>query len=489
MARPWQIKPWPYVRRDGDKSWRIGYRDDKGKTRAKAFTTARAARTWTRDYSAAERRGIESLRRFLADEAHAGTTGAKGSQAATEQAAPSPASPPGRPLGEVVSLFLHHNRPEAQGGLAVTTHRTFSCLANRHLLGEPGQDRRHRPLPPYPHAERIAAAPAASFNGPEAPRAYREEMIRAGITLSNRQHVWVVLSSCLSWAAVTDLVPEIRTNGCKLANEQQTSKRRSSRRGGTGVAAQPRPARQGQGAESWALSALAVEHIRARMLLRTKQRSPVLPWRDAVTVSLQYGLGTRNGETFALRWASLGEEAMDILESLAAGHLDEGKTYSSTPRQTTIPSLLFEDLAHWRRLLVRHGHPTQPHDFILPGDLAGKRYGKRDERLGGVHYTKEQQSKWGQKFLRPAVEWVAANVEGMAGIAEATEYSLRRGTITARLRSEDPGIVVAECGTSLEVASRHYSFALRGYRHAPGCSHDELWREAREHVSSLALAA
>ena len=90
-------------------------------------------------------------------------------------------------------------------------------------------------------------------------------MISAGISLAVRQHVWRALSACLSWAAGSPLVPEIKTNGCLLANEQRVNKRRSARRGGTGIATSDhRTPRQGADAESWALSALAVEHIRRR---------------------------------------------------------------------------------------------------------------------------------------------------------------------------------------------------------------------------------
>lgn len=77
---------------------------------------------------------------------------------------------------------------------------------------------------------------------------------------------------------------------------------------------------------------------------------------------------------------------------------------------------------------------------------------------------------------------VAETVEGMANIAGAKPYSLRRGGMTARVRSEDAQMVVGECGTSLDMLNRHYSFALAEYRRKGPQPFDEIWREAREKV-------
>jgi integrase len=219
------------------------------------------------------------------------------------------------------------------------------------------------------------------------------------------------------------------------------------------------------------------------MLQREEQRSMLLPHRDAVLTSLQFGLGARNQEVFALRWGNVHTETIEILEALAWGALDEGKTYSSTPRMTTMPSTLREDLDAWKRVLKQHGRSTRPEDFIISGDLAGARYGVPDPRTGACHFTRNQSQKWNAKYFRPAVEAVAKSVKGMDGIAGATEYALRRGCITARLRAEDPQIVAGECGTSLVMLDRHYSFALAEHRREPGRPLDIVWREAREKVT------
>ncbi len=467
MAKPWRMKPWPYLRKDKRKSWRVGFYDHEKVVRGKAFPTSRAARTWMSEYIDAERRGKDSLMRFLLD------LDAKEANAPHE----------GRVIGEVIVLYLALNRPEDNAGLAPSTYTGYLQRANRHLLGHEGFNKKHESLPPFPHAQKLAMTPAAEFNAPDAPRALYKGMVRAGISLSVRQHVWVVLSACLSWAAGSELVPEVKTNGCLLANEQKVNKRRSARRGGAGIASSDhRARRQGADVESWALSALAVERIRAKMLRRTDQRNILLPHRDAITVSLQFGLAARNQEVFGLRWANMGEEMMQILEVVSWGILDEGKTYNSTPRQTTMPRILIEDLKAWKRLLEATGHPTRPEDFIISGDLAGRQYGERDPRTGGCHYTRNQAGKWGPKFFTPTVKKVALEVEGMAGIHEATEYSLRRGGITARLRSEDPQTIAAECGTSFQMLDRHYSFALEEYHRQPARPLDAIWREARSKV-------
>lgn len=53
--------------------------------------------------------------------------------------------------------------------------------------------------------------------------------------------------------------------------------------------------------------------------------------RDAMVVSLQYGLGARNQEVWGLRWASLAGEFAWVMEVLSSGQLTEwGKTEHST---------------------------------------------------------------------------------------------------------------------------------------------------------------
>jgi integrase len=255
---------------------------------------------------------------------------------------------------------------------------------------------------------KIAATPIGTFNTPEVVRALADALTRAGASTHTRTKVIRTLSAVLSWAAHSSLVPELQTNGALLAGAHQGSRRRSVRRGGAGL---PTPARIGRrhGAEvqNWALSPLAVEHIRARLLTRQVDRNPIVPYRDAMIVSLQFGLACRNQEAYGLRWGNLGSDFIDIIEVLSWGEIDEGKTAGSTPRRSNIPSLLVEDLATWKATLSRVGYRTEDNDFIIAGNLAGEQYGKRDPRTGGCHFTKNQATGWGSKYLRVAVNEVA----------------------------------------------------------------------------------
>jgi hypothetical protein len=124
----------------------------------------------------------------------------------------------------------------------------------------------------------------------------REQMLREGVAKGTRKQAWRVLSATLSWAASSNLVGEIQTNGCSFAPEPRGNIRRSLRSGGTGY--EPGPRRHGPLVPAWALSPQAVEAIRAQMLARAVGREPILARRDAMIVSLQYGLCARNQEVW-----------------------------------------------------------------------------------------------------------------------------------------------------------------------------------------------
>jgi hypothetical protein len=302
-------------------------------------------------------------------------------------------------------------------------------------------------------------------------------MQRAGVSKPSRDHAWAVLSAALSWAAASRMVPEIQTNGCSLANESRVKRRRSMRHGGTGYAPIRRPS--GMGVASWALSPQAVEAIRTQMLLRVKPHNPLLAHRDAIVVSLQYGLCARNQEVWGLRWASLDGEFAWVLEVLSGGQLEEwGKTEHSTKRRTAMPSLLQEDLHEWRAALTHASHPARDVDFILPGNLTGPQHGVRDAKTGACHVSESQAHSWGASSFTPAVEKVAQRPE-LAPILGATPYALRRGGISLRLRAEDPQTVASECGTSPRMLNDHYAYAIQDLRRHPPRLADIEWRAAR----------
>ena len=183
------------------------------------------------------------------------------------------------------------------------------------------------------------------------------------------------------------------------------------------------------------------------MLLRVNTRREILTQRDAMVVSLQYGLGARNQEVWGLRWASLAGEFAWVMEVLSSGQLTEwGKTEHSTQRRTALPGVLREDLVEWRAALRGAGHPARELDFIIPGDLSGAGHGALDPRTGACHFSENQARSWGARFFTPAVKKVAQRPEFFP-ILGATPYSLRRGGISLRLRAEDPQTVASECGT------------------------------------------
>jgi integrase len=215
------------------------------------------------------------------------------------------------------------------------------------------------------------------------------------------------------------------------------------------------------------------------MLLRTKERDPILALRDATVVSAQYGLAARNQEIWGLRWSSIEEDFAEILEVISWGELDEyGKTNKTTERRASVPQVMWEDLQQWRAALRAWGHPARDVDFVFPGDLGGKKWGVVDPETGAVHLSMNQCKKWSGKFMTPAVRKVAERDEFRA-IRGATPYSLRRGGISARLRAEDSQIVAEECGTSLEMLDRHYAFALHDLRRFGPRPFNDVWSAVR----------
>jgi hypothetical protein len=302
-------------------------------------------------------------------------------------------------------------------------------------------------------------------------------MRQAEVAPSIRRRAWVVMSAALSWAARSQAIPEIQTNGCLLANERTANRRRSARRDGTGYA----PAARRRPLARWALSPRAVEAIREQMLLRVEQRDPLLAHRDAIIVSLQYGLAARNQEIWALRWTSLIGELAWVTEVLTSGHIEEwGKTENSTHRRTAIPGILQDDLTEWRA-----GGPPEPrtprprHRLHHPGNLTGAHHGVRELETGACHLGEAQAKTWRRRCFTPAVQKVAERPE-LARILGATPYALPpRRHISLRLRTEDPQTVARECGTSLQMLNSHYAFAIEDLRQHEPRPADVEWRAAR----------
>jgi hypothetical protein len=451
---------WPYVAKSGRKSYRVGFRDHDAVVRSKAFPSVKLANEWTQEYIATERRGAHSLRRFLLD---LDARDASGDTA-------------GKTIGDVIQLYFAFNAPETADGLSASTFRTYRHSAARHLLGMPGAAKGKR-QPPAAYAVTFAGRSATEFNGPEAPRALREAMKHAQAGPSARAHAWRVLSAVLSWAANSELVPEIKSNGCLFANEKIGNRRKSMRstQGRTSVR------RHGDEIHSWALSAMAVELIRAEMLEGTHHSQPVLAHRDAIVVSLQFGLALRNQEVYGLRWLSFDDNMRArITEVLSRNQLDDqAKTAHATGRTARVPAVLTADLAMWRAALREHGHPARDVDFVVPGDLTGPHNGIREPNTGACHMSSNQAQQWRARCMKPSVEAVAGSDASFAHMHGATPYSLRRGGISARLRAENAQSVASQCGTSLEMLSQHYSYEIDGFEHVGPQPLDQQWRKAR----------
>jgi integrase len=470
VARPWKKNnEWPYHRkRDGKKSYRVGYFDHEKVRRTKSFPSAKAAKTWMDGYVEAERFGPFSLRAFLLDEA------------AREAAGPTG----GRNLAEIVLMWLAMDATtSSESGLAEATYHRYKSIASRHILGNKTTTAKGEELPALPYAVDVAALPIEAFNEPMAPRAYREAMRRAKVPKPTQSAAWKVLSSCLSWAASSNLVPELQTNGCILANESKSGSQRRSMRGGL-QQSKSRP--RGKHIPSHALSPRAVELVRVKLGQRIAERDPLLAHRDQMIVSLQYGLAARNQEIWGLRWECFDKTSCTFNEVISWGQLSfEGKTEGSTERTVhNVPSLLLADLANWKKALEARGLPTRPNDFIISGDLGDKQWGVRDPKTDACHYSRNMCQKWGPKYLKPAVEKVAkaGEKDGYPEILGATPYSLRRGGISLMLRTIDAQTVAAITGSSIEMLGRFYAYSLIDLVDKPLRAPDIEWRAARKEV-------
>lgn len=109
-----------------------------------------------------------------------------------------------RTIAEVLELYLAINaHPRNEGGLAPSTYERYEQAIGLRLLGKArlrlqGGTRR---APRY--AVTVASVPAMRFNQPQAPRAWREDMLIAGVPKPTRDKAWSVLSAALSWAATS----------------------------------------------------------------------------------------------------------------------------------------------------------------------------------------------------------------------------------------------------------------------------------------------
>jgi integrase len=471
MRVPWKKSGgWPYEGPRG-KSWQLGYRDHEGRVRAKSFKTKSDAGIWFKTYVKADRQG--GLREFLVG--------------------PGPGAPrqESAPVAELLLDWLATDaHPDSPGGLTRSTWESYRSVVSRHIIGNP-VERELKKTGEIVEVEpgikalgdedgySIGQLPAVQLETADVLKRWVKAMRKAGVSATTEARAWKVLSSALSWAVEEDSWP-LSANGC-LTMQRRRGMRRASRRAGTGAVRRQATGRRRDDLASWALSPVAVERIRLAMLERLEQRLPLLALRDATVVSVQYGLGMRNQEVWALALGDVAGRRATIREVLSYGTLDAGKTAGATgpSRRPVIDALLADDILAWKTALRAHGYGTHDVDFLLRGDLGG--HGAPDG-----HMTGSQAHKWAVKYFTPAVRRVAERwPEEHGDIVGATPYSLRRGMISLRIRAgEDRQTIAKQCGTSVEMLERSYSFVIEDLE-------DEGPKPAEEerlHARQVALA-
>ena len=257
--------------------------------------------------------------------------------------------PDATPIGELILEWLATDaHPDSTGGLARQSWDTYRSVASRHIIGNPIEQLIKKtgeiaevasPIKPLGHkgGYAIGDRPIADFESADVLKRWVQAMRAAGVTRATEAKAWTVISSALSWAIEDDSWP-ISINGC-LTMQRRRGMRRASRRAGTGAARQVAAGKRRNDLPSWALSPLAVERIRLVMLERLGQRPSLLALRDALAVSVQYGLAMRNQEIWALTFGDVAGRRATVREVLSYGALDVGKTEGATgaradPRST-----------------------------------------------------------------------------------------------------------------------------------------------------------
>lgn len=464
MKTPWK-KPgrWPLLTKGGQKRWHLGYRDHEGVVRSRAFATQQDATAWKKAYVEAERHS--RLREFL--------LGTDAPELRSDDT----------PLREVVLDWIARDaHPENLGGLAPQTYHSYRSIASRHIFGNPTRNSKGQVVAAGV-SYGIGHLPVAEFSMTVHLKVWLRAMRAAGVGPQLELRAWAVLSAALSWAVEEPEYP-IEVNGCALM-QRKRAQRRASRRAGTGAEPAGSLGKRRSSLQCWALAPQAVERIRHVMLERRERRSALLALRDATVVSLQYQLGCRNQEVWALRLADIEGKRAHIVEVLSYGELDAGKTATSIDRRPPISRLLRDDLDHWLEALNCAGYSMDPDAFLFPGSLGGAHHGHPKG-----HMTNSQAKKWGPNFFNPAVDAIAERWPKLSAVRGATPYALRRGGISLRLRAgEDRQQVADECGTSVAMLDRHYSFALEDLRDlGPRSAENEL-RAARRAVFGTSLRA
>lgn len=248
----------------------------------------------------------------------------------------------------------------------------------------------------------------------------------------------------------------MRANGARSVRHNRRRSRRLSASAASPVGHHEGAARR----KAWAISpeAFAALH-RGALDRRTPGRPLWMPARDAIVVSMLYGLGLRPQELFGATFRQVSRGRFRVAQVLTKGR---GAPGSAKPvgriiaaaktaegvRTMTMRAWLHEELREWRGCLVGEGLPAGDDDFIVPGAAPDG------------HYTLEQQHNF-IRDIKACGRVAAARDPEMSFLLKVTPYSLRRGHVSLRiLAGEDIKRIADECGTSTAMIHRHYLHEL-----------------------------
>ncbi len=392
--------------------WRIGYRDEQGVERTRGgFLRQSHASDWYRRLEQARSQG--RLKQFLDEDA-------------------------GLPTEQVETLhdfMVDWFRLDAAPELATATAMTYLHVYNKHVRPLAG----HRPLEhfelPAPVSEVLAL------------------MAAAGVGQATRDNARKVLSSAFGWGVE---LGRMRANGAR-------SIRRNRRRSRRLTAAEARPAGHRDIAvrrKAWAVSPEAFAALHGGALdRRTPGRPTWMPERDAIAMSMLYGLGLRPQELFGATFRQASASRFRVAQVLTkatdgpGSNKPVGRIISAAKTAEGVRSMamrlwLYEELERWRELLRSVGLPAGDDAFLIPGAAAGG------------HYTLEQQHNF-IRDIKACGRLAAERDADMRFLTKATPYSLRRGHISLRvLAAEDIKRIADECGTSTAMIHGHYLHEL-----------------------------
>ena len=423
-----------YETRQG-RRWKIGYRDEHGVERTRGgFVRQGHASAWYRRLEQARSQG--RLKEFLDEDA-----GVSGKHVET-----------------LHDFMLDWFRLDAAPELATATAITYLHVYNKHL----------RPL--------VGQMPLEKFELPGPVTEVLGQLAAAGVGQATRDRARKVLSSAFGWGVE---VGRMRANGARSVRRNRRRSRRLTR-------AEASPVGNREGAtrrKAWALSPDAFAALHHGALARqTPGRPRWMPRRDALAISILYGLGLRPQELFGATFRQHSRERYRVTQVLTKTARPSGKPVGRVIAATktaegmrTMPmrSWLYGELQEWRALLFDVGLPASEDDFIIPGAAPEG------------HYTLEQQHNF-IRDLKACGRAAADRDPDMAFLPNATPYSLRRGHISLRvLAGEDIKRIADDCGTSTAMIHRHYLHEL-DLRHEmpPGFSFDGAVRVARRAVCS-----